>query len=54
MDKNVIMNYWKEANWMSREQIISDLESIGIACYDDESTQELRECWVENKESKNI
>lgn len=48
------MSFWKEVNWMNREEIISQLESIGIACYDDETTQELRECWVENKESGNL
>jgi hypothetical protein len=48
------MSNWKEVNWMDRADIISQLESIGIACYDDESTQLLRETWVENKESGNF
>lgn len=47
-------NIWKQVNWMDRGDIEKALESIGIACYDDESTQLLREALVENVKSGNI
>lgn len=31
-----------------REQVIEDLEGIGVACFDDESTELLREAWAES------
>jgi len=45
---------WKTVNWLDRQNIVELLEGIGIACYDDEPTQLLRECLVENVESGNI
>jgi hypothetical protein len=36
-------NIWEDLNWMDREELVSKLESIGIACYDHESNKELRE-----------
>ena len=35
---------------MNRRELIEHLESRGIACYDDESTKELRECAIEDLE----
>lgn len=33
----------KAVNWLDREQIVKILEDYGFACYDSESTDELRE-----------
>lgn len=33
----------KQINWLDRERIVQILENYGIACYNDESTDELRE-----------
>jgi len=35
-------------NWMSREELVTYLEARGTACYDDESTELLRECAIED------
>ncbi len=35
-------------NYMSREELVEYLEARGTACYDDESTDELRECAIED------
>ena len=35
---------------MNRRELIEHLESRGIACYDDETTKELRECAIEDLE----
>jgi len=35
-------------NWMSREELVAYLEARGTACYDDESTELLRECAIED------
>ncbi len=35
-------------NYMSREELVAYLEARGTACYDDESTEELRECAIED------
>ena len=35
---------------MNRRELVEHLESRGIACYDDESTKELRECAIEDLE----
>lgn len=40
--------YHTRLNWMGRSQIESALESVGIACYDSESTDDLRETLREN------
>ncbi len=45
---NRVPSKWEKINWLDRERIIELLESIGIACYDDEDTQLLRECLEEN------
>lgn len=45
---------WKQINQLNREQIIELLEGIGIACFDDESTQLLREALFESIESGEI
>ena len=39
-------------NYMSREELVSYLEARGTACYDDESTEELRECAIEDFEDE--
>jgi len=36
---------------MSRRELVDHLESRGFACYDDESTKELRECALEDLEN---
>ena len=41
-------------NWLEREQIVELLESIGIACYDSESTKTLREALLANVEDGSI
>jgi len=33
----------KSINWLSREEIVKILEGYGFACYDSESTDELRD-----------
>lgn len=48
------MYIWKTVNNLDRIEIVALLESIGIACYDDESTQLLREALVESIISKDI
>lgn len=48
------MSIWKKVNWLDRKDIVELLEGIGIACYDDEPMQLLKECLVENVESGNI
>jgi len=35
-------------NWLDRQQIIKILEEYGFACYDSESTDELREALRSN------
>lgn len=42
------------ARTFKRTQIVEALESIGIACYSDESTKLLRDCLIENVESGNL
>ena len=39
-------------NWMSREELVSYLEARGTACFDDESTDLLRECAIDDFESE--
>ncbi len=39
-------------NYMSREELVAYLEARGTACYDDESTELLRECAIEDFESE--
>lgn len=45
---------WKEVNWMDREKIVAILESYGFACYDKETTDELRAALVANIEDGTI
>ena len=47
-------NYWKEINWLDRERMVELLEANGAAVYDDNSTQELRECIAEAVECGGI
>lgn len=44
----------KIINSMSRADIISGLESIGIACYDDESTTLLREAYADSVDAGDL
>ena len=37
-----------QINWLSRHEITTYLQSAGIACYDDESTEDLKAALVEN------
>lgn len=39
---------------LSRDEVIEDLESIGVACYDNESTSLLREAMVDSMECGDI
>ncbi len=36
---------------MTRRELIEHLESRGVACYDDESTTELRDCAIQDLET---
>lgn len=38
----------KAINWLDREKIVEILESYGFACYDKETTDELRDALREN------
>jgi hypothetical protein len=38
----------KAINWMDRTQIVALLENFGFACYDRETTDELRDAVREN------
>ena len=44
----------KTINWLSRSEVESLLNSIGIACYDEESDTFLRDTLQENVESGEI
>jgi len=44
----------KTINWLSRSEVESLLESIGIACYSEESDTELRDALQENVECGEI
>jgi len=37
---------------MSRQELISHLEARGTACFDNESTEELRQCAIEDLEGE--
>ncbi len=41
-------------NWMERQEIVSILENNGFACYDRESTDDLREALREGIEDNSI
>lgn len=46
---------WMQAvSKMDRERVVELLEGISIACYDDESTEELREALIENVKDGNL
>lgn len=45
---------WRKVNQLDRERIVELLEGIGVACYDDEATQLLREALVESVRDGNI
>ena len=38
----------KAINWLDHSEIVNILESYGFACYDNESTDDLREALREN------
>lgn len=44
----------KTINWMDREQIVAILENYGFACYDSESTDDLRDALRANIEDGTI
>ena len=47
--------YCKEAiSLMERDEIVSTLEGLGIACYDDEETEMLVDSYVESVEAGDI
>ena len=48
------MNLRKIINWLSRDEVVSLLEGIGIACYDEESDTFLRDTLQENVECGEI
>ena len=39
-------------NNMTRSELVEHLEARGFACYDDESTSELRQCALEDLEGE--
>ena len=39
-------------NYMSRQELVLYLESRGMACYNDESTEELRQCAIDDYEQE--
>ena len=41
----------RDIEHMTRRQLVEYLESRGYACYDDESTQDLRECAFQDVEN---
>lgn len=44
----------KIINWMNREEVVELLEGEGIACYDSESTDELREALLASVQDGSI
>lgn len=47
--------YCKEAiSTMERDEIVSALEGLGIACYDDEDTEDLVDSYVDSVEAGDI
>ena len=46
---NVDLN---DLNRMSRQELVAHLESRGTACFDNETTEELRQCAIEDLESE--
>lgn len=50
MDQNI----HKAINWLDRKQIVEILENYGFACYDSESTDELRDALRANIEDGTI
>lgn len=48
------MSLRKAINWLSRSEVESLLEGIGIACYSEESDTELRDALFENVECGEI
>ena len=49
---NFIKQERDDFNHMSREQLVTYLEARGSACFDDESTELLRECAIDDFESE--
>ena len=46
---------WMDAaSRLERERVIELLEGIGVACFDDESTEELREAMIDSVKSGDI
>lgn len=47
-------NMHSAINWLDREDIVAILEEHGFACYDSESTDELREALRSNVEDGTV
>lgn len=45
---------WKAVNWLDRSKVVEILESYSFQCYDNESTDELRQALVSNIEDGTI
>jgi len=54
MSKRLSAKTMRRINWLGRNQIVELLESVCIACYDSESTDELREALQSNIEDGTI
>lgn len=46
--ENMKQEYHTRINWLDRTQIVEALEGVGIACFDSETTEDLREALREN------
>ena len=47
-------NLRERINWLERDEVTDLLESVGIACFDSEATDELRESLAANIEDGTI
>lgn len=48
MSQDISQNINKAINWLDREKVVKILEEYGFACYDLESTDDLRSALREN------
>lgn len=48
MSQGVSQDIHKAINWLDREKVVKILEGYGFACYDSESTDDLKSALREN------
>lgn len=48
MSQDISQNINKAINWLDREKVVKILEEYGFACYDSESTDDLKIALREN------